>query len=106
MKNITFNNSYDYLHYQKMTTNALKHYMLNNSFSINQISKLTTLSHSTIRSILNGKSFSWRSFAKLLTLGKDFTSYFNLRKFKSRFFKKEIKTSLKIEIYLTIFYRT
>ncbi len=56
--------------------NALKHYMIDNSISISQVSKCTTLSHSTIRSILNGKSFSWRSFAKLLTLGKDFTSYF------------------------------
>ena len=78
MKNITFNNSYDYLHYQKMTMNALKHYMLNHSISINQISKLTTLSHATIRSILNGKYFSWRSFAKLLALGENFTSYFKL----------------------------
>ena len=80
MKNITFNNyatiTTNYCEYQQMIVNALKRYMLNNSISINQISKLTTLSHSTIHSILSGKSFSWRSFAKLLALGKDFTSYF------------------------------
>ena len=74
MKNITFNNSYDHLHYQEMIMNALKHYMIDNSISISQVSKCTTLSYSTIRSILNGKDFSWRSFAKLLALGKDFTS--------------------------------
>lgn len=53
-------------------------HMLNNSISINQISKLTTLSHSTIRSILNGKSFYWHSLAKLLSLGENFTSYLKL----------------------------
>ena len=61
-----------------MTMNALKHYMINNSISISQVSKYTTLPYSTIRSILNGKSFSWHSFAKLLSLGQDFTSYFKL----------------------------
>lgn len=62
MKNITFddytNITINYLEYQQMIVNALKRYMIDNSISIYQISKLTTLSHSPIRSILNGKSFS------------------------------------------------
>jgi hypothetical protein len=68
----------NYLIYQKMIMNALKHYMIDNSISISQLSKNTTLSSSTIRSILNGKSFSYLSLIKLFTLGDDFLFYFKL----------------------------
>lgn len=79
MNNISFNNdNTNYLTYQKMIINALKHYMINNSISISQLSKDTTLSSSTIRSILKGKSFSYRSLIKLFTLGENFISYFKL----------------------------
>ncbi|MCM1514272.1 MAG: hypothetical protein NC090_04720 [Anaeroplasma bactoclasticum] len=52
MNNLSFNNyTTNYLIYQKTIMNALKHYMLNNSISISQLSNYTTLSSSTIRSI-------------------------------------------------------
>ena len=52
MNNISFNNyTTNYLTYQKMIMNALKHSMLDNSISISQLSDYTTLSPSTIRSI-------------------------------------------------------
>ncbi|MCM1259321.1 MAG: helix-turn-helix transcriptional regulator [Prevotella sp.] len=78
MNNISFNNTTNYLTYQKMMMNALKYYMIDNSISISQLSKDTSLSSSTIRSILNGKLFSYYSLIKLFTLGENFISYFKL----------------------------
>lgn len=53
MNNISFhNNTINYLICQTMTMNDLKHFMMNNSISISQLSKYTTLSSSsTIGSI-------------------------------------------------------
>ncbi|MCM1259864.1 MAG: hypothetical protein NC222_02780 [Staphylococcus sp.] len=49
---LSFNNyTANDLPYQKMMMNALKYYMIDNSISISQLSKDTSLSSSTIRSI-------------------------------------------------------
>lgn len=79
MNNISFkNDTTNYFIYQKMIMSALKHYMIDNSISISQLSRDTGLSSSTTRSILKGKSFSYRSLIKLFTLGENFLSYFKL----------------------------